>query len=92
MMSSEAKRTVSLRAVLFTLVILLANAAGHGLIFRFFRDSTLNPLLTAVCAVLWGVLGVYFLFIRLTWRWSNIRNRSGGRCCRLSSSAQRSSC
>lgn len=67
MMSSEAKRIVSLRAVLFTLIVLVANAAGHGLIFRFFRDSTLNPLLTAIFAVLWGVLGVYLLFYTFNW-------------------------
>lgn len=67
MMSAEAKQTASFRAVLLSLAVLLANIAGHGLIFRFFRDSTLNPLLTAICAVLWGVVGVYLLYYSFTW-------------------------
>lgn len=50
----KAKQTVSLRAVLLSLLVLIANVVVNGSIFLFFRDSTLNPLLTAVLAVLWG--------------------------------------
>ncbi|HBS45374.1 MAG TPA: ABC transporter, partial [Paenibacillus sp.] len=64
---SKTKQTVSLRAVLLSLLVLIANVVVNGAIFLFFRDSTLNPLLTAVLAVLWGVLGVYLIYYTLTW-------------------------
>lgn len=63
----QARPTVSLKAVMLSLVVLLANIVVNGAIFLFFRDSTLNPLLTAVLAVLWGVLGVYLIYYTLTW-------------------------
>lgn len=64
-MSAQAKQGVSLKAVLLSVVILLGNLVVHGAIFMFFRDSTLNPLVTAVLAVIWGVLGVYLLYFTL---------------------------
>ncbi|WP_310830668.1 carbohydrate ABC transporter permease [Paenibacillus pedocola] len=64
---TQAKQRISARAVLLSLGVLLANIVVNGLIFMFFRDSTLNPLLTAVLAVLWGVLGVYLIYYTLTW-------------------------
>lgn len=63
----QARPTVSLKAVMLSLVVLLANIVVNGAIFLFFRDSTLNPPLTAVLAVLWGVLGVYLIYYTLTW-------------------------
>ncbi|QWU16786.1 alpha-glucoside transport system permease protein [Paenibacillus sophorae] len=65
-MGTQAKPGIRLRAVLISLGILLANIVVNGLIFLFFRDSTLNPLLTAVLAVLWGVVGVYLIYYSLT--------------------------
>ena len=66
-MSSQAKQRISIRAVFLSLGVLIANIAINGLIFMFFRDSSLNPLITAVLAVLWGVLGVYLIYYTLTW-------------------------
>lgn len=64
---AQASQRISGRAVLLSLGVLLANIVVNGLIFLFFRDSTLQPLLTAVLAVLWGVLGVYLIYYTLTW-------------------------
>ncbi|MFD1903396.1 hypothetical protein ACFSQ7_03440 [Paenibacillus rhizoplanae] len=65
---ARARQRISGRAVLLSLGVLLANIVVNGLIFPvFFRDSTLHPLLTAVLAVLWGVLGVYLIYYTLTW-------------------------
>ncbi|WMT42004.1 hypothetical protein RE628_06075 [Paenibacillus sp. D2_2] len=61
-MRAVNKSKISLGAVLLSLLVLVLNIAGHGAIFIFFRHSALNPLITAVLAVLWGVLGVYFLY------------------------------
>ncbi|SEU29585.1 carbohydrate ABC transporter permease [Paenibacillus sp. NFR01] len=66
-MGTKAKPGISMRAVLISLGTLLANIAVNGLIFLFFRDSTLNPLVTAVLAVLWGVVGVYLIYYTLTY-------------------------
>lgn len=66
-MDTQAKYAVSVRAVLISAAVLVINIVVHGLIFMFFRDSALSPLLTAVLAVLWGVLGVYSLYYTLTW-------------------------
>ncbi|USB32288.1 sugar ABC transporter permease [Paenibacillus sp. YPG26] len=66
-MDAQAKQRISMRAVLLSLGVLLANIVINGLIFMFFRDSTLNPLLTAILAVLWGVVGVYLIYYTLSW-------------------------
>lgn len=58
---------VSAGTVLVAIGVLLANIAVNGLIFLFFRDSTLNPLVTAILAVLWGVVGVYLIFYTMNW-------------------------
>ncbi|GAF06434.1 carbohydrate ABC transporter permease [Paenibacillus pini] len=66
-MSAQAKQKISLKAILLSLVVLVANIFMNGLIFWFFRDSTLNPLLTAILAVIWGVAGVYLIYYSLSW-------------------------
>ena len=66
-MNTQAKRGISLKGVLLFLGVLAANIVINGLIFMFFRDSTLNPLLTALFAVLWGVIGVYLIYYSLSW-------------------------
>lgn len=66
-MDTQAKTKSGFKAVLIFLVVLLLNLIVHGAIFMFFRDSTLNPLLTALAAVIWGVVGVYFLYLSFSW-------------------------
>lgn len=66
-MNTQAKRGISLKGVLLFLGVLAANIVINGLIFMFFRDSTLNPLLTALFAVLWGIIGVYLIYYSLSW-------------------------
>lgn len=64
-MITQAKQRVSLKAVLVSMIVVLLNVAVNGAIFLFFRDSQLNPLVTAVLAVIWGVLGVYLIYYSL---------------------------
>ncbi|MFD1776428.1 carbohydrate ABC transporter permease [Paenibacillus rhizophilus] len=78
-MGTQAKPGIRLRAVLISLGILLANIVVNGLIFLFFRDSTLNPLLTAVLAVLWGVVGVYLIYYTLTFAAEKYPDKIRGR-------------
>ncbi|GIO52545.1 MULTISPECIES: carbohydrate ABC transporter permease [Paenibacillus] len=66
-MNTQTKPGFSIKALLIFLGVLIANIAVNGVIFVFFRDSSLNPLLTAVLAVLWGVLGVYLIYYTFTW-------------------------
>ncbi|KAA9005848.1 sugar ABC transporter permease [Paenibacillus spiritus] len=66
-METQAKRGVRPRAVLISVGILLANIAVNGLIFKFFRDSTLNPIVTALLAVLWGIVGIYLIYYTLNY-------------------------
>lgn len=66
-MRDVIKSKISIGAVLLSLAVLVVNTAVHGAIFIFFRNTALNPLITAVLAVLWGVLGVYFLYYTLNW-------------------------
>ncbi|WP_150270047.1 carbohydrate ABC transporter permease [Paenibacillus tepidiphilus] len=63
----QTRQRISAGAVLLSLLVLLGNIAVNGAIFVFFRDSTLNPLITAVLAVLWGVLGIYLIYYTLNW-------------------------
>lgn len=65
--SGPSERNVPVKAVLISLLVILANIVVHGAIFLFFRDSGLNPLVTAFLAVLWGVLGVYEIYYSLNW-------------------------
>lgn len=64
-MITQAKQGVSLKAVLVSVIVVLFNVVVNGAIFLFFRDSQLNPLVTAVMAVIWGVLGVYLIYYSL---------------------------
>ncbi|WP_435924283.1 carbohydrate ABC transporter permease [Paenibacillus sp. DYY-L-2] len=64
-MITQAKQGVSLKAVLVSVIVVLLNVVVNGAIFLFFRDSQLNPLVTAVMAVIWGVLGVYLIYYSL---------------------------
>lgn len=64
-MITQAKQGVSLKAVLVSVIVVLLNVVVNGAIFLFFRDSHLNPLVTAVMAVIWGVLGVYLIYYSL---------------------------
>lgn len=41
--------------------------ALNGAIFIFLRDTSLHPVLYAFLAILWGVLGVYFIYSSLNW-------------------------
>ncbi|WP_334073451.1 MULTISPECIES: sugar ABC transporter permease [Paenibacillus] len=66
-MSTQAKQRTSPKAVVVSAAVLLANLVVHGAIFLFFRDASLNPLVTAVLAVIWGVLGVYLIYMSLNW-------------------------
>lgn len=66
-MNTQAKKNFSLKAALLFVVVLLLNVFVHGAIFMLFRDSTLNPLLTALFAVIWGVAGVYLLYLSFSW-------------------------
>lgn len=66
-MNTQAKRGIRIKGLLLFLGVLAANILINGLIFMFFRDSTLNPLLTALFAVLWGILGVYLIYYSLSW-------------------------
>lgn len=65
--NAQSKSSITIKAVLLSLLVLLANMAAHGSIFMFFRDSTLHPLVTAVFAVLWGVVGVYLIYYTFNW-------------------------
>lgn len=66
-MNDFIKRESALKGSLIFAGILALNIAINGLIFMFFRDSSLNPLLTALFAVLWGVVGIYFIYASLSW-------------------------
>ncbi|RUS47969.1 carbohydrate ABC transporter permease [Cohnella sp. AR92] len=64
--------------VLLSLLIPALNAAGHAGIFLFLRDAVLNPVLYAIVAILWGVVGVYVLYASLNWvieRYSDVWKR-----------------
>ncbi|MED5019736.1 sugar ABC transporter permease [Paenibacillus chibensis] len=62
----KSRSKSSFKGVLILLIMLLINICVHGVIFYFFKESTLNPLWTALAAVIWGVAGVYFLYYTIS--------------------------
>ncbi|PZD95424.1 sugar ABC transporter permease [Paenibacillus sambharensis] len=57
----------TLRLLLLSVLVPALNIAVHWLIFLFFRDSGLPPVLNAVIAVVWGALGIYSIYYSLNW-------------------------
>ncbi|AEI44486.1 carbohydrate ABC transporter permease [Paenibacillus mucilaginosus] len=55
------------RLLLLTLGVPLLNGAVNYGIFQYFRTAALHPILYALLAVLWGVAGIYLLFLSLNW-------------------------
>jgi alpha-glucoside transport system permease protein len=59
--AAATKRRVS-GIVLWSILVPLLNAAVHAGIFIALRDSHLPPVLYAILAILWGVVGVYTIY------------------------------
>ncbi len=53
--------------IFLSILIPTGNFYIHWRIFLFFRDTELNSLLLAVLAVLWGVVGVYTIYLSFNW-------------------------
>ncbi|MBO8171510.1 MAG: sugar ABC transporter permease [Bacillaceae bacterium] len=66
-MNKLAFRGFSIRLVFLSILVPTANLVLHGLIFLFFKHIDLHPLLAAALAVLWGVVGIYFVYLSLNW-------------------------
>jgi alpha-glucoside transport system permease protein len=66
MTTSAVKRNVPL-IILITVGIPLLNIVIHWGIFRFLRDSNINPVLNAILAIIWGIVGVYSIYWTLNW-------------------------
>jgi alpha-glucoside transport system permease protein len=66
-MQVQAKKGNALRLLSLSVLVPVLNAALHGLIFMFFRSSTLPPILNAVLAIIWGALGIYSIYYSFNW-------------------------
>ncbi|MGZ9583979.1 carbohydrate ABC transporter permease [Paenibacillus marinisediminis] len=53
--------------LLLSVLIPILNIGLHGLIFVFFRESSLHPIVNALLAVLWGAFGIYFIYYSFNW-------------------------
>ncbi|CAM3108560.1 sugar ABC transporter permease [Paenibacillus sediminis] len=52
---------------LATILVPAINAVIHFQIFLFLRDAQLNPIWYAILAIIWGVGGVYTIYLSLNW-------------------------
>lgn len=56
-----------IRIVLSTVFVLLINAFIHSSFYLFLRDSNFPGLINAAVAILWGIVGVYFIYYSFNW-------------------------
>ncbi|MBD2867936.1 carbohydrate ABC transporter permease [Paenibacillus arenilitoris] len=66
-MEMRASGGNALRLLLITLLVPTLNIAVQWVIFLFFRDADLHPIVKAILAVAWGALGIYFIYYSLNW-------------------------
>lgn len=50
-----------------TVIVILINVLAHSSIYLFLKDTQLPGVMNAVLAILWGVLGVYFIYWSFNW-------------------------
>ncbi|WP_029192331.1 carbohydrate ABC transporter permease [Paenibacillus harenae] len=66
-MELQARKGNALWLLLISLLVPGINIAIHWGIFLFFRDADLPPVIKAIVAVAWGVLGIYSIYYMLNW-------------------------
>lgn len=66
-MQAQTKQDNTLRLLLLSLLVPIANLCVHGLIFFFLRDAGLRPITNAVVAILWGAFGIYSIYYSFNW-------------------------
>ncbi len=64
-MNQLSNRGFSLGLLLLTILVPAGNLFLHWIIFLFLRDVEMHPLLAAILAVIWGVLGIYLIYYSL---------------------------
>ncbi len=52
---------------LITILVPGMNLLIHWRIFMFLRDGSLTPILYGILAIIWGVVGVYTIYLSLNW-------------------------
>jgi len=55
------------KLVALSILVPIINFFLHRQIFLFFRDTEMPSLLAAILAVLWGVVGVYTIYLSFNW-------------------------
>ncbi|WP_174703723.1 carbohydrate ABC transporter permease [Paenibacillus bovis] len=63
----RSKQRFTPRLILLSILVPALNLGVHTLIFLFFRDSGLPPVLNALLAVIWGIFGIYSIYFTLNW-------------------------
>jgi alpha-glucoside transport system permease protein len=66
-MIASAAKPGMVRKILLSILVPVLNVSVHTGMFILLRDSELNSILYAVLAILWGVVGVYFMYWSLNW-------------------------
>ncbi len=66
-MNTSAHKLRTPLVAALSVLIPLVNAALHTGIFLFLRNASMHPIVYALIAILWGILGVYVLFFSFNW-------------------------
>lgn len=66
-MNTLLKKSKAPKLIFLSLLIPAVNFFIHWRIFLFFRDTELPSLITALLAVIWGVVGVYTIYLSFNW-------------------------
>lgn len=66
-MEVQPQKHQTWRLWLLSIAVPVMNVVVHGLIFLFFRESSLPAVWNAVLAVLWGAFGIYSIYYSFNW-------------------------
>jgi alpha-glucoside transport system permease protein len=66
-MNTSANKINTPVLALLSIVIPALNLLLHYGIFIFLRDTNMHPIVYAITAILWGIVGVYILFLTINW-------------------------
>ncbi len=66
-MNASTKKTNIPWLIGISILVPLLNLWIHSEIFRFLRDTSMHPILYAIIAIIWGVIGIYTIYWSLNW-------------------------
>ncbi|MCD8502586.1 MAG: hypothetical protein LRY71_14140 [Bacillaceae bacterium] len=61
----ENNLTRTLLATLVSVLVLAANLFVHSFLLNFIATTSIHPILVAIFAIAWGIVGIYVLFLSI---------------------------